>query len=182
MRQITRQELFDEFVQDLLDERSGRPAIIVGSSKIDLLLFEILDAYLLPKTAKAKDPDELLEADRPLSTFSSRIKICYRLGLIDESLYKAMEKLRSIRNQSAHSLEFDVGKSPAREHIRDLHGLLSARKSYALTKKRYFTDVLNDALQEVQCLLLTLCVLLEAIRVKMKQTRGHKTSMKIASE
>ena len=80
---ISKHDLFDAFADDLLAERMPRPLIIVGTSKVDLLLFGILDAYLLPKRAKPKHKDELLEGDRPLATFSARIKMCYRLGLID---------------------------------------------------------------------------------------------------
>ncbi len=84
---ISANDLFDAFAEDLLSERSPRLLVIVGASKVDNLLLGILAAYLLPKRAKAKDQDELLEGDRPLATLSARIKICYRLGLIDESLY-----------------------------------------------------------------------------------------------
>src|SRR5712691_1713619 len=100
-------ELFDVFAEDLLAERSARPLVIVGASKVDHLLFEMLRIFLLPKIAKAKDQDELLEGDTPLATFSARIKMCRRLGLIDETLYVALERLRALRNLSAHSISFD---------------------------------------------------------------------------
>jgi DNA-binding MltR family transcriptional regulator len=94
MASAQKPSLFDDFAEDLLEERSVRPLIIVGASKVDHLLREILSSHLLPKIAKKDEPDELLEGDRPLSTFSSRIKLCYRLGLIDKTMYTALEKLR----------------------------------------------------------------------------------------
>jgi hypothetical protein len=107
--------------------------------------------------------------------------MCYRLGLIDESLYLSLETLRALRNPSAHSIAFDIGKSPMREHLAKLRKDIASRKSYRLTKDRYFyTDSLNR-IEELQCLLLTLCVILEAIREKTSTTRGSKVALSIAT-
>jgi len=175
-------ESFDAFAEDLLEERNVRPLIIVGASKVDQLLFEILASYLLPKLAKDKDSDELLEGDKPLSTFSARTKMCYRLGLIDKTLYTAIEKLRALRNPSAHSIAFDHGKSPIRDHLADLRKQVAIRASFTFTKQRYFDNAPLNAIEELQCLLLTLCVLLEAIREKTTATIGSKAALKIASK
>lgn len=174
-------DLFDAFAEDLLGERTPRPLVIVGASKVDTLLFEILSSYLLPKRAKTKDQDELLEGDRPLATFSARIKICYRLRLIDESLYLSLETLRALRNRSAHSITFDINKSPMRERVAELRKGVGGRNSFLLTKERYFgSDSLTKVL-ELQCLLLTLCVILEAIREKISITSGSKAALSIAT-
>jgi len=174
-------ELFDSFAEDLLAERSARPLLIVGASKVDHLLFKILLAFLLPKIAKSKDQDELLEGDTPLSTFSARIKICRRLGLIDETLYLALERLRAVRNLSAHAVSFDHAKSPAREHLAELRRQVSSRRSYRLTKERYFNNEPLQPMEELQRLLLTLCVLLEAIRETVKPPSGNKSALSIAA-
>ena len=174
-------ELFDTFAEDLLVERGIRPLIIVGASKVESLLYEILTLYLLPKLAKPADQDELLEGDKPLSTFSARIKMCRRLGLIDESLYVALERLRALRNRSAHSLAFDVAKSPVREHLAELRKRVVSRQSFLLTKERYFDTVPFRAMEELQCMLLTLCVLLEAIREKTVRTKGNRSALDIAT-
>lgn len=172
---------FDAFADDLLDERSGRPLVIVGASKIDGLLFDILKAFLLPKRAKSKEDDELLEGDKPLATFSAKIKACYRLALIDDTLCQALEKLRSMRNLSAHSVAFDLSKSPLREHISDFRKNVMHRKSFDLTKQRYFQNATLNGVEELQCLLLTVCVLLEAVREKTVTTVGNPDTLLIAS-
>jgi hypothetical protein len=174
-------ELFDLFAEDLLAERSARPLVIVGASKVDHLLFEILRTFLLPKIAKGKDHDELLEADTPLATFSARIKMCRRLGLIDETLYLALERLRTLRNLSAHSISFNDAKSPVREHLAELRRQVVNRESYRLTKDRFFDSAPLQAIEEWQCLLLTLCVLLEAIRERVAPTSGNKSALSIAA-
>src|SRR5665213_2363035 len=141
--------LFDDFAEELLEERSVRPLIIVGASKVDDLLQEILSSYLLPKIDK---DDELLGRDRPLNTFSARIKLCYRLGLIDKTLYTALEKLRALRNPSAHHITFDPSQPPVVDHLRDLRTKLSARASFGLTKERYFDDAILSPVEDLQCL------------------------------
>jgi hypothetical protein len=173
--------LFDEFTDDLLRESLQRPIIIVGTSKIDDLLFQILSQYLLPKVEKPNKQDELLEGDRPIATFSARIKLTYRLGLIDKTLYLALEQLRALRNLNAHRVAFDILKSPMREHLNELRKNISRRQSFRLTRERYFKSSDITGIRELQCLLLTICVLLEAIREKTSVTRGIKRTLSIAS-
>ena len=176
-------ELVDAFAEDLLAERSARPLVIVGASRVDHLLLEMLRGFLLPEIAKGKDKDELLERDHgPLGTFSGRIKMCRRLGLIDKTLYLALEKLRTIRNSSAHSISFDAAKSPVREHLSELRRHISSRSSYRLTKERYFDSATPLPIEELQCLLLTICVLLEAIREVIEPTSGNKGALSIAAK
>jgi hypothetical protein len=176
-------ELFDVFADDLLAERNARPLLIVGASKVDHLLLEMLRAFLLPKMAKARHQDELLEGDtRPVGTFSARIKLCRRLGLIDGTLYLALERLRTLRNLSAHSISFNETKSPVREHLAELRKQIATRSSYRLTRERYFDSAALHGIEELQCLLLTLCVLLEAIREKVGRTSGNKGALSIAAK
>jgi hypothetical protein len=174
--------LFDSFADDLLAERSPRPLIIVGASKVDDLLGQILAAFLLPKISRTKDPDELIEGDAPLGTFSARTKICRRLGIIDETLYRAIDRLRILRNLSAHSVSFDHSQSPAREHLAELGKQVADRASYRLTRGRFFEGATLQPVEELQCSLLTLCVLLEAIHEKVERTSGNKNALVIASK
>lgn len=179
-RQPLISDIFDAFADDLLGERSPRPLIIIGASKVDELLLEILRSHLLPKGVKPKEQDELLEGDAPLGTFSSRIKMCRRLGLIDNRLCVALDRLRVLRNSSAHHVVFDHTKSPAREHIGELRTHTAGRGSYSLTRKRYFDSTTLNVVEELQCLLLTVCVLLEATRAGIKKTSGNKKSLRIS--
>jgi hypothetical protein len=181
MKTSKNSELFDAFAEDLLAERSARPLIIVGASKIDQLLFDMLRSFLLPKLAKANNQDELLEGDNPLGAFSARIKACRRLGLIDETMYVALEQLRRIRNLSAHEISFNHAKSPVRDHVAVFRGQIAGRGSYGLTKDRYFDGEDLQPIEELQCLLLTLCVLLEAAREKIGPTRGSKRALSISA-
>ena len=175
-------EAFDSFVEDLLSERGVRPLLLIGASKVDLLLMQIIESYLLPKLARPKEQDELLGIDFPLGTFSSRIKLCRRLALVDDSLYKSLEKLRTLRNLSAHSVNFDHGQSPVRDHLSDLKGLLSSRESYSLIRHKYFDDEPLTAIEEWQCALLTICALLEIIRSLKIRVRQRAKILKISAK
>jgi hypothetical protein len=170
---------FDDFADALRVERGVRSLFIVGASKVDDLLLEILRAYYLPKLSAGKNEDELLEGDK--CTFSTRIKMCRRLGLIDETLYLSLERLRTIRNKSAHAVAFDHAVSPLSEHFSEFRKSLAGRSSYSLTKKRYFDDDFASPVEEWQCMLLTICVLLEAVRTNTVPTKGNARSLRISA-
>ena len=91
---------FSQFVEEFRDE-SDRAAVVLGAAKLDLVLYQILQAYLLPTTT---GKDELLDGDSPLGTFSSKINISYRLGLLASSFARALHLVRKIRNAFAHDV------------------------------------------------------------------------------
>lgn len=91
---------FKTFVEEFRDE-SDRAAVILGAAKLDMLLMQVLDRRLLPSLATT---DELLEGDSPLATFSARINMCYRLGLITPEFAKALHLVHRIRNGFAHEI------------------------------------------------------------------------------
>jgi len=175
------EEIFDDFTEDFLKEETSRIIIIIGSSKIDDYLVNIIKKGLFPKAAKNNEPDELLEYDNPLSTFSSKIKITYRLGLIDVSFYNVLEKIRKIRNIGAHQLSFDINSSPLKEHVNDLIKLVENRKSYILTKKRFFQDETNSTIKKLKCALLSVCVLLQVVNEKIKKSKIRSSLHRITA-
>lgn len=162
---------FDEFAEELLVETQQRALVILACAKIDAQLFALLDAFLLPKATKKSDGDELLDGDNPLSTFSSRIKICRRLGLIDDRLADELDKFRAIRNQAAHWISFTVEEPPLRDQFRNLRSLVEPRRSYKLTISRFFNTPALSELDSLKAVLLTLSVLLEAVKRKVVRVR-----------
>jgi hypothetical protein len=93
-------EAFEEFVKEFKTE-SDRAAVILGAAKLDALLGQIIDRYLLPTSGSA---DELLDGDSPLSTFSAKINASHRLGLIGPQFAKSLHLVRKIRNSFAHEV------------------------------------------------------------------------------
>lgn len=165
---------FDEFVDELRAEGNPRALVILASSKIDALLRDVLAKFFLDKAAKAKEPDELLDGDGPLSTYSSRIKSCRRLGLIDESFAKLLDRVRDLRNQAAHWISFTPSNSPIRDQFANLCGEVEKRTSYGLTVETYWgKEPLNEQSQRIQAILLTVCVILESISRKVERVREN---------
>lgn len=110
-------EEFSKFALDFKNE-SDRAAVILGAAKLDIILFQILQNYLKPAPS---GKDELLEGDSPLATFSSRINMCHRLGLITDEFARALHLIRRIRNSFAHemsSVSLDSGAH--KDRIREL--------------------------------------------------------------
>ncbi len=108
---------FADFMKEFLME-SDRAAVVLGACKIDMLLAETLSKFLLP----TKGPtDDLLGGDGPLSTFSARIKMCNRLGIIDDNFARLLNVFRRLRNEFAHHVgSSSLSEEPARDRVRAL--------------------------------------------------------------
>jgi hypothetical protein len=105
------------FVNEFEDE-TDRAAVILGAAKLDTLLYQLLGRFFLPSpTGK----DELLDGDSPLSTFSSRINVAFRLGLIDAPFARALHLIRRIRNSFAHELTgCNLDSGAHRDRVKEL--------------------------------------------------------------
>jgi len=86
--------------------------VIAGSAKLDSLLRKVLESYFLPVTTTN---DKLLDGRGALSTFGSRTRTTYRLGIIGEDLFKTLNLIRRTRNTFAH--ESQPGDFSERPHI-----------------------------------------------------------------
>jgi hypothetical protein len=89
-----------KFIKDLAAE-GERAAVVLGASRADALLEELLKAAMRHHPGNS---DNLFDLDRPLGTFSARIALAFRLGLIDDACEHALQMLRKIRNDFAHSV------------------------------------------------------------------------------
>ena len=104
-------EYLASFVSELQRE-SDRGLPLVGAALIDELLQETLRSFFI----EGKTSDKLLdEATGPLSTYSSRSKTCYALGLINDYEHSEIEMIRRIRDEFAHAKH---GKSFSDDRIR----------------------------------------------------------------
>lgn len=100
-----REEAFIGFLTEFINE-SDRAAVVLGAAKLDYLLCELINKVLLPPQNK-KD-DELLGEEGQggiLGSFSAKINIAHRLGLIDASFKNLLHLIRKIRNRFAHEIE-----------------------------------------------------------------------------
>jgi len=84
-----------------LQKETDRAAVVLGASKLDLQLYQLLQKVLL---ACPSGQDELLDNEGGLSTFSAKIHLAHRLGLITSEFARALHLVRKIRNSFAHEL------------------------------------------------------------------------------
>ncbi|WP_157637640.1 hypothetical protein [Burkholderia ubonensis] len=94
---------------------SDRAAAIVAAAFLDDILKELLTDFLVPAKNPA-DNKKLLSAQGPLGSFSARITMAHRLGLISDWERRAIDTIRDVRNDFAHVTE---GVSFATQSIRD---------------------------------------------------------------
>lgn len=107
----------DSFVDGLINE-SDRATVILVVAKLESLLYQILQKHLI-STPVSKD--ELLENERPLGSFSAKICMAYRLGLIDNLFSSSLHLIRRIRNDFAHEVEgCTLDSGPHRDRVRGL--------------------------------------------------------------
>ncbi len=108
-----------------LDELSvdSRLMIIISASRIDDLLKGLLQKVMVHQPGTS---DSLLDSDRPLGSFSARIALAYRLGLVDRDFESFLQSIRRLRNDAAHSSEhIDLSTSPHVDRVNHLHSLAS---------------------------------------------------------
>jgi len=108
-----------------MDGESDRGAVIVSVSLIDELLTNLVKAKLAPSLEKS---DELFDASfSPFGSFSAKIDLAYRIGVIEPNVRKSLHLLRKIRNDFAHLIDvkgFD--DSSTQDRIRELAKLNSS--------------------------------------------------------
>ena len=154
---------FERFAEEFKNE-SDRAAVILGAAKIDLQLCQLLQAVLRPSTSRN---DELLDGDSPLSTFSSRIALTHRLGLIDDEFCRALNLIRKIRNSFAHELgEVSLTSGAHRDRILNLCAPLKKSSGFEFVINNFFGGKADAASQ------FRAAVAIAAIRLVSHYTRG----------
>lgn len=92
--------------EELEKSPSDRSCVIVAAAYIDELL-GYLFRYFLTSPSSEKEDNDLFNGYGPLSSFSSKIVLSYRLGLISNYEYKTLQFIRRIRNSFAHDITKD---------------------------------------------------------------------------
>lgn len=104
-------------------DTDARLMILVGAAYLDDLLTRMLQAAMAHQPGGS---DPLFDADRPLGTFSARIQLAYRLGLLSREFESFLQTLRKLRNDAAHAVhEIDLFSSPHIDRVIHLQLLAS---------------------------------------------------------
>jgi len=93
---------WDDVFREEFEKESDRACVILAVAMLDQALEALLKARLVP-TSSSKDG--LLEgAYAPISTFSARIDLAHRIGLISTKFCRDLHIIRDIRNDFAHDI------------------------------------------------------------------------------
>lgn len=77
----------------------------------------------------------------PLSTFSAKIQITYRLGLIDKDIAHALNLVRRIRNSFAHELSgISLSNGAHSDRVKELVAPFKGLPQFQTTLGKYFKD------------------------------------------
>jgi len=91
-----------ELFQDEFDKESDRARIILAAAMLDSALETLLRARLVPTSSHE---DSLLDGPySPISSFSARIDLAHRIGLISIKFCRDLHIVRRIRNEFAHNV------------------------------------------------------------------------------
>ncbi len=108
-----------------LIKESERATAIIAGARLDVDLERLLKHVLVKHTGSS---DPLFDSDRAIGTFSAKIALSYRLGLIDAGFEHALQLVRKIRNDFAHQLDEETFAS-IRQKPRLVELVSWARKS-----------------------------------------------------
>lgn len=90
---------------------NDRAIAIVGASFLDTLLKHMLVNFLVEDEREVR---QLLDPERPIGTFWSRVSLVYCLGLIGKVIRDDLRLAARIRNRFAHTLDISFDGEPIR--------------------------------------------------------------------
>lgn len=128
-----------------LQDESDRGCVLVAQAYLDEALEELLRVKFETDPRIVKNAvDPLLKGSGPLSTFYSRIRLAYALGLLNHSTYDILEDIRVLRNKFAHQ------RGPAQLTDSRVTGILDRLSIEAKRFAVAFSEVMHDQVQEIE--------------------------------
>lgn len=110
---------FAKFIKEFADE-TDRAAAVLGAANLESILEKLLISYFLPFESE-REKNEFFSSNGPLGTFSSRIRMVYRLKIIDADFYKALLLIKKIRNEFAHNISsLKLDRPPMSDQVKEL--------------------------------------------------------------
>jgi hypothetical protein len=107
-------------IQDILAREGDRGCVLVAAALLEEAIELHLRARLVPSPSKS---DELVSNSSmaPISSFSAKIDLAYRVGLFPHSERAIYHQLRKLRNECAHSTsEQDFSQVSFKERIKNM--------------------------------------------------------------
>lgn len=146
------------FVSRLLMQ-GDRTAVILGAARLDVALEAALRAIMRHHPG---GQDNLFDSERPLGTLSAKIALAFRLGVIDEDTEHALQVVRKIRNEFAHSIEDEsFSLQRHRDRLRSSTSRASQTPLWREMAEAFKVVPVSETLKEFAQLLIVLIVNLE---------------------
>jgi len=144
-----------------LTRESERSAVVLGTARLEHGFEKALKAVMGHHPG---GQDNLFDPDRPLGTLSAKIALAHRLGLIDDGYEHAVQVLRKIRNEFAHSIEDEtLSLQRHRDRLRVV-SVYARRGAIWKELEPVFSDLaLSSVLQELAMSLSVLIVAIEMV-------------------
>ena len=93
---------WDQLFSREFKNESDRASVILAAAMIDNVLDTLLRARLAPVST---GQDTLFDGhNSPIATFSARIDLAYRVGVISDKMARDLHIIRRIRNEFAHNI------------------------------------------------------------------------------
>ncbi len=97
----TKSQKWEELVSEFRF-KSDRAVVVLGAAYLKTHLGRILESFFIDDS---EVPAMLLEEERPLGSFTARIKTAYSLGLISSNEYHDLLVVQSIRKEFLREIE-----------------------------------------------------------------------------
>jgi len=115
---------------DLIRE-SDRGAVIVGAAILDDDVTQLLRAVFEVNKISNKQMDKMFDLSGPLSSFGSKTLMAYGFGLISKPVFEDLNRIRSLRNDFAHSsVTVDFLSDDIVESVMSLHCVKEAKEGF----------------------------------------------------
>lgn len=115
---------------DLIRE-SDRGAVIVGAAMLDDEVTQLLRAVFEVNKISNKQMEKMFDLSGPLSSFGSKTLVAYGFGLISKSVFEDLNRIRSLRNEFAHSsTTVDFLADDIVESVMSLHCVKAAKEEF----------------------------------------------------
>lgn len=164
-------EPYNAFVQEFRDE-TDRAAVVLGAAKLDLIIYQILKAFLIPS---AGSKDSLLDGNSPLGTFSSKIDMMHRLGLIAPAFSRTLHLIRKIRNAFAHEVSGCSLQTGAHsDRVKELSLPFKNLELYKSIKTHFFEEKTGPGI-EFRAVLSIIVGRLEALLLTIEVIKTNET-------
>ncbi len=150
-------EAFEAFANELRNE-TDRSVVILGTARLDQLLHKLLHVAFVPIRVGG---DRLLEHEGPLSTFSGKWQVAFRVGLISEEFARALAIIGRIRNKFTHeSTPMSLDDVAFRDQVAQLAAPLLPDKRF-VELIAGFSNLPPGAKQDFRAAISLMCVDLE---------------------